>query len=199
MLKETAMTHYRWIKWLLFVCFIFTIPVPPFFLPLGVIPVAAIAFVALCEFFKAFPSLILYMVYGIMIGVQALIPGGLFYFAARGIARSLCGALPKNYAVLSATVLIGGLIVASSFDIYRLEHDRPSPPTNLPGVARQAALLPGSPFALFFRDRGRGVVPLGASKGSSQPVLYRRRGAGLIEVHPPHGSGKQERDSHSAH
>ena len=194
-MKATDMTHYRWIKWLLFSIFLFTVPMPLYLVAaFGMVPVAASVFLTIGEITNIIRGIGAGgIVFTIIIGGQALIFGGIIYLVALVVARILCGALSKEYAALLTTLLIGGLVVASCFNVYRLAQHHSMPSTNLAGVARYVGQWSGSPVESFFHRRILGIVPRDPSKQPTN-VIFIKRGAtpGLIKVHPSNIGEKQE-------
>jgi hypothetical protein len=130
-----------------------TVPVPLFLVvALGLVPAAVIVLLTLEGLVDAFHGVGGGAIW-VFVLVQVAILGVILYLAARGLARILCAALPTAYAVLSCTVLIGSLIVASCFEIYLLPDHHGMPTANLVGVARYFAVhWSASLFRVFFPD-----------------------------------------------
>jgi hypothetical protein len=185
-MQEKDMAHYSWIKWLLFVIFLITVPVPFYLLlALGLVPTAAIIIATLGETINALVGHGLGGVFCVVMGVQAVIFGGILYLAALALARILCSSLAKGYSILLTTVLICSLIVASCFNIYRLPDHDGMLPANLAGAARFVAVeWSGSPFAAFFGSPGWGMVSPETIKRPPDVILYQKQSGKLIKIAP---------------
>lgn len=134
--QPASSDHRRVIKWILFVAFLVTVPVPFFlFVALGFLPTAAIAVMTLRGLLVAFLKFTdgAFFMVAIM-GAQVVIPGALFYLVAVGLGRLLCWALAKRYALLMAIMVVVSLMIASGFEIYRLPGHNWMRPANLVGV-----------------------------------------------------------------
>ncbi len=62
---------------------------------------------------------------------HVVILGGLLYIAAHGITWVLFRVLPYRYALVVVIGLIGALLIASTFEIYRMPGHNSSPPANI--------------------------------------------------------------------
>ena len=128
--------HRRIIKWMLFVAFLLTVPVPFYmFVVLGFLPTAAIAVMTLRGLLVAclkFTYEAFFMV--AIMGAQVVIPGGLLYFVSGVLGRFLCWVLSRRHALLIATMIVVSLMIASGFEIYRLPGHHWMRPANLVGV-----------------------------------------------------------------
>lgn len=137
-LQPVSRDHRRIIKWILFVAFVVTVPVPFYMLVVvGLIPTAAVALMTLRGLVTAFLKFTYeaFVMVAIM-GAEVVIPGGLLYLMAGGLARFLCWALSKRYALLMAAIIVVSLMTVSCFEIYRLPGHNWMRPASLAGVIR---------------------------------------------------------------
>ena len=120
-------------KWVLFVAFLATVPVPFYMLVVGgLVPTLCIIILAARGLVVALPKFtgegffilaILWAHIGIL--------GGLLYLAASGFSWVLHRVFPHRYAQAVVAVLILALLVASTFDIYRIPGHNSAPPANI--------------------------------------------------------------------
>ncbi len=129
----------RWTKWLLFAALLITVPVPFYMVVVGgLMPTFLILFLAVQGLIVALPK---FSVEGfVMVGIlwsHVGIFGCLLYLVACGIDRVLFRVLPARYAFLVVFGLIAGLLVASTFEIYRLPGHNSAPPANLLRILKE--------------------------------------------------------------
>jgi len=123
----------RWAKWTLFVVFLLTVPVPYIMLVVGgIIPTFCIVYLAAHGLIIGLPKLSAegFWILGIL-WLHVLILGGFLYVAAAAINWVLFRLLPARYARLLIIGLTVALLVASTFEIYRLPGHNSAPPANL--------------------------------------------------------------------
>lgn len=124
----------RWPKWVLFVAFSITIPVPYLMIVVGgMVPLFFILYLAVQGLVVALPKFTSegFWMLGIL-WAHVLILGGLLYMGASGIHWFLFRVLPQRYAKFLVIALIAVLFVlASNFDIYRVPGHNSAPPANL--------------------------------------------------------------------
>jgi len=124
----------RWAKWVLFVAFLITIPVPYIMIVVGgMVPMFFILFLAVQGLIVALPKFTAegFWMLGIL-WAHVLILGGLLYIGASGVCWVLFRVLPQRYAKFIVFAFIAVLFVlASIFDIYRIPGHNYAPPANI--------------------------------------------------------------------
>ncbi|HBX42773.1 MAG TPA: hypothetical protein DEH27_02720 [Deltaproteobacteria bacterium] len=118
---------------MLFVAFPATVPVPFYMLVVGgVVPTLCIIVLAVQGLVVALPKFTGegFFLLGILWAHIAIL-GGLLYLAASGISRGLFRVFSKRYAPVAVAFLILALLVASTFDIYRIPGHNSAPPANI--------------------------------------------------------------------
>lgn len=128
-------------KWTIFAVFLITIPVPYFMIVVGgLVPMFFILFLALQGLIVALPKFTAegFWMLGIL-WAHVVILGGLLYVIAYGITWFLFKVLPRRYALFVVLGLVATLLVASTFEIYRLPGHNSSPPANIVRIIRDLA------------------------------------------------------------
>ncbi|HSL98652.1 MAG TPA: hypothetical protein VK944_00805 [Candidatus Limnocylindria bacterium] len=112
----------RWPKWVLFITFLLTVPVPYVMVVVGgLIPTFCIMYLAVLGLVVALPKFTgegFFML--VILWAHVVILGGLLYLLAAGITRVLSRLFPGRYASAVVGILIVTLLFASTFTIYRL-------------------------------------------------------------------------------
>ena len=127
-----------WSKWVLFGAFLITIPVPFFMIVVGgMIPTICIIYMAAYGLIVALPKFTLegFWMLGIL-WAHVIIIGGMLYIVAAGINWFVFRLLPSRAALFGVFVIIVALLVASTFQIYRLPGHNSAPPANLMRVIK---------------------------------------------------------------
>lgn len=122
-----------WPKWVLFTVFLIVMPVPYFMIVVGgLVPMSFILFLAAQGIIVALPKFTTegFWMLGIL-WAHVVILGGFLYIIAYGITWFLFRVLPRRYALFVVCGLFAALIVASTFEIYRLPGHNSSPPANI--------------------------------------------------------------------
>jgi hypothetical protein len=123
----------RWPKWVLFITFLLTVPVPYVMVIVGgLIPTFCIMYLAVLGLIVALPKFTGegFFMLGIL-WAHVVILGGLLYLLAAGITRVLFRLFPGRYAASVVGILIVTLLVASTFTIYRLPGHNSAPPADI--------------------------------------------------------------------
>lgn len=123
----------NWLKWALFVAFIFLVPVPYFMLVVGgLVPTVCIMYFFAQGLIVALPKFSAegFAMLGIF-GAHIVIFGGLLYLAALAFTWVLRRYLPRRLAAAIVLGLIAALIIASNFEIYRVPGHNSAPPANI--------------------------------------------------------------------
>lgn len=123
----------RWPKWVLFITFLLTVPVPYVMVVVGgLIPTFCIMYLAVLGLIVALPKFTGegFFMLGIL-WAHVVILGGLLYLLAAGITRVLFRLFPGRYAASVVGILIVALLVASTFTIYRLPGHNSAPPADI--------------------------------------------------------------------
>jgi len=132
-LMESSSGVHRRSKWMLFVAFLATVPVPFYMLVVGgLVPTLCIIFVAVRGLVVALPKFTGegFFMLGILWAHIAIL-GGILYLVASGISWGLFRVFPRRYAPIAVAVLILALLVASTFDIYRIPGHNSAPAANI--------------------------------------------------------------------
>lgn len=125
-------------KWVLFIAFLLTVPVPFYMVVVGgLIPTFCIIYLAVLGLVVALPKFTGegFFMLGIL-WAHVVVLGGVLYLLAAGITRILFRVLPGRYATAVAGILIVALLLASSFTIYRLPGHNSAPPANIVRVLK---------------------------------------------------------------
>lgn len=123
----------RWPKWVLFITFLLTVPVPFVMVVVGgLIPTFFIMYLAVLGLIVALPKFTGegFFMLGIL-WAHVVVLGGLLYLLAAGITRVLFRLFPGRYAASVVGILIVTLLVASTFTIYRMPGHNSAPPANI--------------------------------------------------------------------
>lgn len=132
-LMTASSGSHRGSKWMLFVAFLATVPVPFYMLVVGgLVPTLCIIVLAVRGLVVALPKFTGegFFLLGILWAHIAIL-GGLLYLAASGISWVLFRVFPTRHAQAVVAVLILALLVASTFPIYRIPGHNSAPPANI--------------------------------------------------------------------
>jgi hypothetical protein len=123
----------RWPKWVLFITFLLTVPVPYVMVVVGgLIPTFCIMYLAVLGLVVALPKFTGEGFF--MLGVlwaHVVILGGLLYLLAAGITRVLSRLFPGRYASAVVGIQIVTLLFASTFTIHRLPGHKSALPADI--------------------------------------------------------------------
>jgi hypothetical protein len=123
----------RWPKWVLFITFLLTVPVPYVMVVVGgLIPTFYIMYLAVLGLVVALPKFTGEGFF--MLGVlwaHVVILGGLLYLLAAGITRVLSRLFPGRYASAVVGIQIVTLLFASTFTIHRLPGHKSALPADI--------------------------------------------------------------------
>jgi hypothetical protein len=124
---------HRWPKWMLFVCLLATVPVPFYMLVVGgLVPTLCIIVLTVRGFVVALPKFTGegFFMLGILLA-HIVILGGLLYLTAAGTSRVLYRLFPARPAFAVVVFLMVSLVIASTFDIYRIPGHNSAPPADI--------------------------------------------------------------------
>jgi hypothetical protein len=140
-MNETSSKIRRRSKWGLFAFFLLTVPVPYYILVVGgIVPTFFIIYISVQGTIVAIPKFTAegFWMLGIL-WAHVLILGGILYLVAHGIAWLLFRILPHRYALAVVIGLMVTLVVASTFEIYRMPGHNRTPPANILRVLKSLA------------------------------------------------------------
>lgn len=128
----------KWSKWILFIALLFFVPAPFYMIVVGgLIPTIIIVHMTLQGLIVAIPKFTAegFWMLGILF-IHVLILGGILFLAAFIISWVLFRLLPKRLAQISIVAIVCSLVVASTFEIYRLPGHNSAPPANIVKVLK---------------------------------------------------------------
>lgn len=129
------------LKWVLFVAFLLTVPVPYFMVVVGgLVPSFYIIALTVQGLIVAIPKFTAegFWMLGILLA-HVVILGGVLYLAAFVIAWLLNRILSDRAALWVAVALVLSLSIASAFEIYRMPGHNSAPPANIVRIIKSLA------------------------------------------------------------
>lgn len=122
-----------WPKWTLFIAFLLAVPVPYYMVVIGgMVPAFCILYIAIHGLLVALPKFTAegFFMLGIL-WAHVVVLGGLLYLGAAGISWFLFRVFPAQFAKTVVLALVVALLVAATFDIYRVPGHNSAPPADI--------------------------------------------------------------------